>query len=315
MEGNETQVAIGQRQRQRRAPIVVEIGKERISRQRLDVQHPPGAEEQETQHAADAAGDQPHALLFEGAAQRHQRGGEADAERHFRQFESEGAAGDEAGKTRDGRRPSGRTITQRVAVQDQDRQPRQDEHAHHIVVIGGAEHRERERAGLAQQRQRAGADLAVGDAKAFARDQIKRHHIGALHEPQYAQRDPGMGVDRQPVVGNVEEGIVVARLMGDDHVQRLAVIEEGVRRVPVIIAEVPAGVLAQDDHERRPEQSGEQQERRLFGRKQAGCGIGTGGVMREAEPDLGWRKVLTRGQGQGEGEGSQAASPHKCLSG
>ncbi len=283
MEGHETQVAIGQSQRQGRAPIIVEIGKEGISRQRLDVQHPPGAEEQKTQHAANAAGDQPSALLFEAAAQRQQGGGEADAERHFRQFESKGASRDEAGKTRDRRRARARTVAQYLAVPDQDGEPRQDEHAHHIVVIGGAEHREGQRAGLAQQRQRASADLAVGDAKAFARDQIERHHIGALHETQYAQRDPGMGVNRQPVIGNVEKGIVVAGLVGDDHVQRVAVIEKGVGRVPVIVPEVPARVFAQDDHEGRPEQGGKQEERRLFGRKQACAGRGGAGRRRHGE--------------------------------
>ena len=63
-----------------------------------------------------------------------------------------------------------------------------------------------------------------------------------------------MGVRGQPVEGNVEEGIVVARLMRDRDVDAHAVVQEGVRRVPVIIAEVPARVLAQDDHKARPEQ-------------------------------------------------------------
>ena len=62
------------------------------------------------------------------------------------------------------------------------------------------------------------------------------------------------------IKGNVEKGIVVAGLMGDGDVERPAVVEEGVRRVPVIIAEIPARVLAQDDHKARPEQDGQAQE-------------------------------------------------------
>ena len=55
---------------------------------------------------------------------------------------------------------------------------------------------------------------------------------------------------------------------------RHAVVEEGVRRVPVIIAEVPAGVLAQDDHKARPEQDGQAQKRQ-FPAGQKGAGRGT----------------------------------------
>ena len=115
-----------------------------------------------------------------------------------------------------------------------------------------------------------------------------------------------MGVGRQPVKGNVEEGIVVARLVGDGDVQAQPVVQEGVRRVPVIIAEIPAGVLAQHDHKGRPEQDGQAQEQPFLWRKRAWRG--TAAAWSEAEPDLGWRKVLTRRQARRKAERS-AASP------
>ena len=80
--------------------------------------------------------------------------------------------------------------------------------------------------------------------------------------------------------------------MGDDDVQRLAMIEEGVRRVPVIIAEIPAGVLAQDDHEGRPEQDGDGRKASSLAEEQAGRSLRRGGAGgrrhgRDSEPELG----------------------------
>ncbi len=103
------------------------------------------------------------------------------------------------------------------------------------------------------------ASFDIGNAQPFAGDQIKRHHIGALNRAQNPQRDPGMGVGGQQIKRDVEEGIVIARLMGDGDVQRLAMIEKGVRRIPVVVAEIPAGVLAQNDDETGPEQDGQDQ--------------------------------------------------------
>ena len=74
-----------------------------------------------------------------------------------------------------------------------------------------------------------------------------------------------MGMGGQPVKGNVEKGIVIAGLMRDRHVDAHAVIQEGIGRVPVIIAEVPAGVLAQHHDEAGPEQDRQAQKQRIPG--------------------------------------------------
>ena len=70
-----------------------------------------------------------------------------------------------SGDPRQARRFCNWTGAQPLAAGNQNGEPRQHEHAHHIVVIGGAEHGERQRAGLTQQRQRAGPDLAIGNAQ------------------------------------------------------------------------------------------------------------------------------------------------------
>ncbi len=159
---HKAQVAIGRGQCQRRLPIFVEIGKQRIAGELVHIQHPRSAEDRKADHAGKAAGQQPHRLMFPAAAQRHQRGGEADAERHLRQLETHRHAGDQAGGACDHCRLAQRAAGQRVAFQDQDGQTRQHEHAHHIVVIGGAELGQGQRPHQPQQRQRAGHDLDVG---------------------------------------------------------------------------------------------------------------------------------------------------------
>ena len=264
MERHKTQIAIGDGKHQRRFPVIVEIGKQRIARQVIHGQHPGTAEDQKADHPGDTAGCKARQLVFPASSQRHQGCGEAHAEGHFRQFQTHGHAGDKSRHARDRRRLVQRPARQRIALLHQDGQPAQHKHAHHIVVIGGAEFRQGQRADQPQHRQRPRHDLDVGGLRIHpqraARHQIQRHDIGALRRTQHAQRNPGSGVGRQPVEGNIEIGIVVAGLVRHGHVDAEAVVQQGIGRIPMIVAEIPAGVLAQQDDKGRPEQDAKAQE-------------------------------------------------------
>ena len=188
------------------------------------------------------------------AAQRHQRRGKAERERRLGQLQPDGAADEKSGERRDGRRPchSGPSFSA-FALHDQDRDARQDEDAHRVVVIGRAEHVEAEAAGLAEQRQRRGAQLVFLDAQRLAAEDVERHDVGALHAAEREQREPGRRVRRQQVERDVLERIVVGGLVRDEHVDALAPVQERVRDVPMVIAEIPGRVLAQPQDVAAPE--------------------------------------------------------------
>ena len=76
------------------------------------------------------------------------------------------------------------------------------------------------------------------------------------------------------------EGIVVARLMRHRDVEAHAVVQEGVRDVPVIIAEIPARVLAQTES-RSPPRTAAPRPRNAYSRavrRALGAVIGRGGA-------------------------------------
>ncbi len=77
---------------------------------------------------------------------------------------------------------------------------------------------------------------------------------------------------RQPIEGQVEIGIVVAGLVRHHDVQGHAMVQQGIGRVPMVIAEVPAGVLAQQDDKSRPKQQRQAKECIFAGRKAVGWG-------------------------------------------
>ena len=165
-----------------------------------------------------------------------------------------------------------RACRQCLALGDQDCQPRQHEHAHDVVVIGRAGQADRQPAGHAQRRQRRRRQTLLLEAQQRARDQIERHDIGALHGAQHAQREPGRHVLGQPVIGDVEQRIVIGRLMRHRDVEAHPSVQEGEGRIPMVIAEVPRHVLAEGDHEQGPAED-DQAEEQHFPWRQPGSAL------------------------------------------
>ena len=264
MRRHEAQVAIIAFERERGMKVLVEIGKQRIAGQMLHQLHPV-AREQRTRRAPPpiAPAMSRDALMLPASADGDQCRREAERERRFRQLKPDRHAGQEGGDERDCGRLPQRAAAQRFVLHDQHRDAREDEHAQHIVVVVRAEQVERQAAGLAEQRERRGAELVIVDAQGLARDDVERHDVGALHGAEHREREPGRLVRREPVERNVEERIVVARLMRDGDVDPQAVVQEGVGDVPVVVAEIPGRVLAQIDDQAGPERDGRGQEQPL----------------------------------------------------
>ncbi len=192
----EAHVAIGGRQRQRRLERVVEIGEQRVAGDVLHVQRPVAHHQDDAEQPGDAARDEAHPLVLPASAQRHQRRGEADGEGKFRQLQADGHAGQ---KARTGGEDAGlpqRPLVQPPAVDHQDGDRRQDGDAHRVVVIGRAEHVEAQPAGLAQQRQRGGAQLVFLHRQGLAPEDVERHDIRPLDAAQREQGEPRRRVGR-----------------------------------------------------------------------------------------------------------------------
>ena len=132
------------------------------------------------------------------------------------------------------------------------------------------------------------ASIVVFDAQNRARDKIERYDVGALHRAEDPERDPRMCVSREPVERNVEEGIVERRLMRDGHVEGHASVQERVRDVPMVVAEVPRAVLAARNDEDRPE-GDDAREIEPLCRADIFCRADTGGALGRAGWS-GWRR-------------------------
>ena len=94
-------------------------------------------------------------------------------------------------------------------------------------------------------------------------DQIERQDIGPLHQAEQQGRDQRPeGLCRQEE-GDIDQRVVKTRPHeGGQHVEAQPPLEQGIGDIPVIIAQVPAAVLAQPDRQppRAEDAEGEQQQ-------------------------------------------------------
>ena len=72
-----------------------------------------------------------------------------------------------------------------------------------------------------------------------ARWQLDRDGVGALYGAKDAKREPRRRMRGQKIEGNIEERVVIGRLMRNRDIDTHTPGEKGVRDVPVIVPEIP----------------------------------------------------------------------------
>ena len=201
------------------------------------------------------------------AAQHEQRRRETHGKRRFGQLQAGRAAGQQTAERAPKGRVDERSARQLLALHHQHGKAAQGQEAQHIVVVMRAVEAKRQPAGHAEERDRRRPQPGFRVTQAVARHEVERHDVGGLEKAQHRDREPGCGVDRQPIEGNVDERVVIAGLMGNRDVDVHAPVEKRIRDIPVVIAEVPGRVLAQPDDIPRPDEDGEAEKGKLARRQ------------------------------------------------
>src|ERR1051325_8074760 len=96
---------------------------------------------------------------------------------------------------------------------------------------------------------------------------------------------------RQKVEGDVEEGIVISRLVRDRDIEPQPSMQESIGDVPVVVAEVPRHVLAAEHDEYRPGENDGREKEQSPKRKPAAARWWRGyrhgkNQLRDAEPTM-----------------------------